>query len=87
MGWDPSGYVAHILPKIFISRPGYPISEGIVSNYSELEYISGGFSSTQVREAVQRILSGESEKIGALRSMVHTKVCDFILQNRIFCSL
>lgn len=25
MGWDPTGYVAHRLPKVFIARPGYAI--------------------------------------------------------------
>lgn len=87
MSWDPTGYVAHELPKVFISRPGYPIPVGTVSRYSELEYISGGFSSTRVREEVQRILGGEGERRDVLQAMVNSRVCDFILQNRLFCSV
>ncbi len=81
--WDSTGYVAHILPKVFIARPGYPIQEWMVSNYDELEYNSLGHSSTRVREEVAKVLVWSS-RIEALKWMIHSKVFDFILQNRLF---
>ncbi len=82
--WDETGYVANQLPKVFIARPGYAIPPGIVDNYSELEYNSLWHSSTRVREEVAKILTSDRGSIGALTDMIHAKVCDFILQNRLF---
>jgi nicotinic acid mononucleotide adenylyltransferase len=87
MNWDITGYVAHKLPKVFISRPWYPIVPWSVSNYRELEYLSFGYSSTWVREEVKRVLDWDSDRIRVLRTMVHGKVCDYILENHLFCSI
>ncbi len=56
LSWDPSGYVAHALPKIFLSRPGYALDRANISNYDEIVFASRGFSSTEVRAEVRKIL-------------------------------
>lgn len=57
LSWDPTGYVAHALPKIFLSRPGYTLDRESVSNYDEIIFPSRGFSSTEVRAEVRKILT------------------------------
>lgn len=82
--WDPTGYVAYDLPKVFVTRPWYEITG--VGNYDTLEFNSRGFSSTDVRREVARILDDES-CASALRGVVHEKVLDYILENRLFTAL
>lgn len=57
LSWDPSGYIAHALPKIFLSRPGYALDRANISNYDEIVFASREFSSTEVRAEVRKILT------------------------------
>ncbi|GAB0174472.1 MAG: nicotinate (nicotinamide) nucleotide adenylyltransferase [Candidatus Altimarinota bacterium] len=79
--WDRTGFVAEKLPKIFVTRPGFEITG--VQNYQTLHFVSRGFSSTDIRKDVARILAGK-ENIEALRKKVHSKVLDYILKNNLF---
>lgn len=82
--WDKTGFVAHELPKIFLARPGYKISG--VSNYQTVDFASRGFSSTDVRREVRRILDGDSP-VNSLSGIVHEKVLDYILSHRLFTDI
>ena len=82
--WDPTGYVAYELPKVFVARPGHEIQG--VGNYDTLEFQSRGFSSTEIRHEVSRILSG-GVSVDALRNKVHASVLDYILENQLFSPL
>jgi len=84
LDWDPTGYVAYKLPKVFVARPGHEIRG--VGNYDTLEFHSRGFSSTEIRREVARILSGAAP-VDALRDKVHSSVLDYILQNQLFSLL
>lgn len=55
---DPSGYVARVLPKIFIKRKWYEPDYSLVDNYIEIEpdFIDDlrlNLSSTQIRENIK----------------------------------
>lgn len=68
--WDPTGYVAHELPKIFIARPGYDPDMSTVSNYEifapEVSPEVAGLSSSEVRANIQaRAFRGVSPRIEA----------------------
>lgn len=84
LAWDPTGYVAYQLPKVFVSRPWHEIVG--VGNYDTLEFNSRGFSSTDIRHEVARILS-RSAPVDTLRNKVHSSVLDYILQNQLFSPL
>jgi nicotinic acid mononucleotide adenylyltransferase len=79
--WDTTGFVAHVLPKIFLARPGYEISG--VSNYQIVDFASRGFSSTDIRKQIASILDGSSDT-QILRDRVHDRVLDYILTHRLF---
>lgn len=54
--WDPTGYVPYQLPKIFVRRSGFEIDKDMVENYHTIDFASHGFSSTEVRREVARII-------------------------------
>lgn len=82
--WDPTGYVAYELPKVFVTRPWHEIQG--VGNYDILEFRSRGFSSTDIRHEASRILTGGAQ-VDAIRDKVHARVFDYILQNQFFSPL
>ena len=81
--WDPSGYIARDLPKIFLSRPGFPLDDPTLGNYQEVDFASRGFSSTEVRKCVRDILLGNIST-DVLKNRVQKKVLDYILDHRLF---
>ncbi len=81
--WDPSGYIARDLPKIFLSRPGFPLDDLSLGNYQEVDFASRGFSSTEVRKCVRDILLG-NRSVDILKDRVQEKVLDYILDHRLF---
>ena len=81
--WDPSGHIARDLPKIFLSRPGFPLDDPTLGNYQEVDFASRGFSSTDVRKSVRDILLGNIS-VDILKNRVQKKVLDYILDHRLF---
>lgn len=81
--WDPTGFVATQLPKVFIRRPGFPFETGSVLNFDTLEFESAGYSSTEIRNEITKLdpRDLDTEK---LESMLHAKVLDFIMKHQIY---
>ncbi len=81
--WDPTGYVARELPKVFVSRSGYPLDSAGILNFDTVDFESSGLSSTEIRDAISRPPSGRIDR-GKLEKMLHANVLDFILKNGIY---
>jgi nicotinic acid mononucleotide adenylyltransferase len=86
MRWDKSGFVARELPKIFVRRPGFEIDSIEVANFDTIDFASNGFSSTEVRREVARILGWEW-KIDSIQNMIQKRVMHYIFENKLFETL